>query len=278
MIPIPSTPTISIQSSEHRPSAPASPAKESPAASASGFNPFPISRDQVVALVRAQRLPDTPEVERAWAYYTKWQGAWQPGHAKPTPEERKQIEAFTNELLGHLGELAESEHFHPFDITPGFYTTLQIGSPEYKAHSQTPGTQMLKALALMGLCEHELDIPLGSQIAVPLLPRLMGRTPLDPAPYLLYARFSIDANQKESAWQSLKLGLYMEPNITQTDLEFATWVGATCVRNQWEKVQSMIRELAPTSKIADDVIEKARPWYEAKEFKTQIVPPNPGSR
>lgn len=243
-----------------------------------GFNPFAIGRDRLLHLIQAQSLPDTQELAKARAYYQKWQGAWTKGHTKPSTEERGQIEAFTNQLLSQLPALAESEHLRPYDIAPNFYETTKLGTPEYKAHSQTPGTQTLKALALMGLCEHELDIPLGSQIAIPLLPRLMGRTPFDSEVFLLYSRFSLDANQNTSAWQALTVGMYLDPNPSRANLEFAAFVGFCCVKDQWVRVQAMIRELAPTPDLANEVIAKFRPWYEGNNAKAVIVPPAPDSK
>ena len=270
--------TRSLPVPKQDPSAPPATILSPPASAPSGFNPFAIGRDRLIPLVQAQSLPDTPELEKARAYYQKWQGAWIKGHTKPSPEERDQIEAFTNKLLSQLPALAESEHLRPYDIAPNFYETTKLGTPEYKAHSQTPGTQTLKALALMGLCEHELDIPLGSQIAIPLLPRLMGRTPFDSEVLLIYSRFSLDANQNTSAWQSLTVGMYLDPSPSRANLEFAAFVGFRCVKDQWVRVQAMIRELAPTSDIANEVIAKFRPWYEGNNAKSVIVPAAPASK
>ena len=265
---VPATPSITPQQSS-----PATPATAAQAATVS-FNPFPVGRTQLILLAQAQTISNTPELDRAFEYYKKWQGAWQKGHPKPSAEELGQIEAFTNELLNKLPALAKTEGLKPYDIAPDFYATTKIGSPKFIAHSQTLGTQTLKALALMGLCEHELDIPLGGQIAIPLLPRLMGRTPFDPEVFLLYSRFSLDAGQNQSAWQSLLAGIYLEPNPSRENLEYTAFAGLICVKDQWARVQAMIRELAPTPELANEVIQEWKPRYEGNNAKTVIVPPS----
>jgi len=224
----------------------------------SGLNPLPVGRIQLAAASKAQEIPNSTTLDKAWAYYQKWQGAWRPDHVKPTPTEKREVLDFTSELLAQLVPLATSEKLGKQSIDANRLQRMVIvGSPEFCEALQSQGTQTLKSLVLMGLAQHELDIADGAKIAHPLLIKLLARTPLDPDLYLLYARLSIDAQQKEAAWNAVRTGIFMRSTPSDNDLEFAAFIGSQAVKDQWPTVQVMLREVATDQYQAERVIHKA---------------------
>jgi hypothetical protein len=211
----------------------------------SGLNPLPISRDQLTVAVRAQERPNTKVLQQAWNYYQQWQGTWQPNHVKPTPAEKKEVESFTENLLQKLPVLASAEKLGQQSVDlDRFKDSIKVGSQDFKSCTQTEGTQTLKALVLMGLTEHELDIPDGVKIAHPLLMKLLARTPIDPDLYSLYARLSLDARQNPAAWQAVRIATFLRPDPTDSDLEFLCFVGSIAAKDQRPAIKLMLREVA----------------------------------
>lgn len=236
----------------------------------SGLNPLPISREKLTAAVQAQALPESKVLRQAWDYYKQWHGAWQPNHAKPTPAEKKEVESFTETLLRQLVALAASEKLGQQSVDlDRFQKCIQVGSPEFKECAQTEGTQTLKALVLMGLTEHELDMPDGVKIAQPLLMKLLARTPMDPDLYSLYARLSLDARQNPAAWQSVRMATFLRPEPTDSDLEFLCFIGSISAKDQWPAIQTMLREVTKDTAQIDRVVarvgvlftDKAKPTF-----------------
>jgi hypothetical protein len=211
----------------------------------SGLNPLPISREQLTMAVRAQELPNTKVLQQAWNYYQKWQGTWQTNHVKPTLAEKKEVESFTEVLLQKLPVLAAAEKLGQQSVDlDRFRNSIKVGSQEFKSCAQTEGTQTLKALVLMGLTEHELDIPDGVKIAHPLLMKLLARTPIDPDLYSLYARLSLDARQNPAAWQAVRMATFLRPDQADSDLEFLCFIGSIAAKDQWPAIKLMLREVA----------------------------------
>ncbi len=238
----------------------------------SGLNPVPMSREVLAAASKAQEVPQSPILQQAWAHYMKWQGAWKPRHQKPTAAEREEIVALTTSLLAQLPQLAESEKLGSKSADPlRDEKMMVIGSPEFNAVRQTPGTQTLKALLLMGFAEHELDIAQGAQIAYPLLIKLIGRTPLDSDLYFLYARLSVDAQEPKAAWQAIRMGAYFRADLTDEDFDFIGFVGASVAKDQWDKIQKMLRYLAADDAQANKAIARVEPLY-SEQAKFQVIP------
>lgn len=228
----------------------------------SGLNPLPVSRTQLAAASKAQTIPNSKTLDNAWAYYQKWQGAWRPNHVKPTASERQDVLDFTSSLLAQLVSLAASEKLGKQSIDgERLKKIVMIGSPEFQETLQSPGTQTLKSLLLMGFTQHELDIADGVKIAHPLLIKLLARTPLDPDLYLLYARLSIDAQQKQAAWHAARTGVFMRPDPSDNDLEFVAFIGSQAAKEDWPKIQVMLKEIAIDNGQADRVIKKATPLF-----------------
>ncbi len=224
----------------------------------SGLNPLPVGRAQLASASKAQEVPNSATLDKAWAYYQKWQGAWRPDHVKPTMTEKQEVLDFTSKLLAQLVPLATSEKLGKQSIDANRLQSMVIvGSPEFREALQSEGTQTLKSLVLMGLAQHELDIADGVKIAHPLLMKLLTRTPLDPDLYLLYARLSIDAQQKQAAWHAVRTGIFMRSTPSDNDLEFAAFIGSQVVKEQWPTIQVMLREVATDQNQADRVIKKA---------------------
>ncbi len=247
--------------------------------SVSGLNPAPIERALLAAASKAQEIPNSAALEKAWAYYGKWQGAWQAGHAKPTGQDREEVIAYTDSLLKPLKKLAETEKLGKSSLDfDRLKKAAQVGSPEFNASRQNENTQALKALAIMGLTEHELDIrhpdPVrnGVKMAYLVLEKLEPRTPLDPDIYFFMARIALDAQQNEFAWTAARLGAYMKAEPEDHDLEFVCFIGAAAAGEQWPAIQKMIREVAGDAAQADRVLAKAAPFFSGK-IKFQNVPP-----
>jgi len=197
----------------------------------SGLNPLPVGRTQLAAASKAQTIPNSKTLDNAWAYYQKWQGAWRPNHVKPTAAEKQEVLDFTSSLLAQLESLAASEKLGKQSIDgERLKKMVVVGSPEFREALQSQGTQTLKSLLLMGFAQHELDIADGVKIAQPLLIKLLARTPLDPDLYLLYARLSIDAQQKQAAWHAARTGIFMRPDPSDNDLESSPSLGHRLLR------------------------------------------------
>ncbi len=239
---------------------------------ASGLNPLPIAREQLIAATKAQEIPNTETLSRAWALYAKWQGSWRPDHAKPSAAERQEILTFTSSLLEKLPSLAASENLGKQSLDAKTLKSMVIvGSPEFRAALQSEGTQTLKSLVLMGLTQHEIDTPDGVKIAHPLLIKLLQRTPLDPDLYFLYARLSIDAQQKAAAWHAARTAIFMRSTPTDNDLEFLAFIGSAAAKEQWPAIQLMLKEVATNHSQADRVIQKAAILFTDKA-KSRFTP------
>jgi len=228
----------------------------------SGLNPLPVGRTQLAAASKAQTIPNSKTLDNAWAYYQKWQGAWRPNHVKPTAAEKQEVLDFTSSLLAQLESLAASEKLGKQSIDgERLKKMVVVGSPEFREALQSQGTQTLKSLLLMGFAQHELDIADGVKIAQPLLIKLLARTPLDPDLYLLYARLSIDAQQKQAAWHAARTGIFMRPDPSDNDLEFVAFIGSQAAKDQWPIIQVMLKEVALDNDQAERVIKKATQLY-----------------
>jgi hypothetical protein len=228
----------------------------------SGLNPLPVSRTQLAAASKAQTIPNSKTLDNAWAYYQKWQGAWRPNHVKPTASEKQDVLDFTSTLLAQLDSLAASEKLGKQSVDgERLKKMVVVGSPEFREALQSTGTQTLKSLLLMGFAQHELDFPDGVKIAQPLLIKLLARTPLDPDLYLLYARLSIDAQQKQAAWHAARTGIFMRPDPSDNDLEFVAFIGSQAAKDQWPTIQVMLKEVAIDNGQAERVIKKATPLF-----------------
>jgi hypothetical protein len=218
---------------------------------------LPASRDAVRAAARADALPDSADLARAQALYSRWIGAWLPSHAKPTSEDRREVETFTASLQSRLPALSEQARLDQPNLDADTFTRiLVIGSPDFEAHRQTTDTQSIKALALMGLVEHELDIKEGARIAMALLPKLSQRTPLDADIEMFYAKLALDARRGPEAWRAARTGLLLKAAPSDIDLDFAGYVGAAVDKSQWPQVQEMLRAVATSPAQADAAISR----------------------
>lgn len=238
----------------------------------SNLNPLPANRAELIAASKAQEIPSSQLLDRAWAFYKKWQGAWRPDHTKPTAAERQEILDFTSSLLEKLPSLAKSEITGTEDIDEKrLKAILVVGSPEFRSIIQSEGTQILKSLVLMGLTQHELDIPDGVKVAQPVLIKLLQRTPLDPDLHFLYARLAIDAQQKPAAWHAARAAIFMRSEPTDNDLEFVAFIGSQAAKEQWPTIQVMLKEVAVDQNQAERVIQKAGILFTDKA-KSRFIP------
>lgn len=218
---------------------------------------LPGGRGAVAAASNADALPDSADLARARSLYAKWFGAWLPQHAKPTPDDRGEVQAFTAALQARLPALSEQEHLGRASVDePTFLRILVIGSPAFLAARQTPGTQSLKALAIMGLVEHELDIQGGAAIAFSLLPALSQRTPLDADVEMFYARLALDSKMHPAAWRAVRTGLLLRGAPSDGDLDFACFVGSVVAKAQWPEIQAMVRTVASSEPQSDAAIAR----------------------
>lgn len=218
---------------------------------------LPGGRAVAAAASTADELPDTVELARAWSFYTAWKGAWMPGHAKPTPEERSAVSAFTGSLQARLPVLSEQERLNrPALDDAAFARVVVVGSPEFQSARQTSGTQALKALAIMGLVEHELDMPEGAPIAFALLQQLSQRTPLDRDISMFHARLALDARRFPEAWRAVRQGLLLTARPSDGDLDFVCFVGSQSAKTQWPEIQAMLRAVARSDAQADAAIAR----------------------
>jgi hypothetical protein len=220
------------------------------------LNPFPgVSRKLLVKASKSQELASNETLDRAWAYYTKFRGAWMPKASKPDPQDIQQFEIFAAKQKaislpawiikpsGNANERVRKLVLNPED-------------PSFEAFKQTKETQAVKALCLVLMTEHELDRPNAAPKAAHYLHLLLDQTPFDPGARMLFAKMAVDAKDFNFAWYNVRIGIYLTPEPNKNDLEFMCFVGSFAVKSQWGSIQSAIRELAPNPELAKQVIEK----------------------
>ncbi len=228
------------------------------------LNPFPgVSREMLIKASKSQDHKSSLNLDRAWAYYRKYLGAWMPKAPKPDPVEIQLFDAFATE-----------QKALPL---PSWVTSPSVGSgervrklvlnsddPSFIAFKQTEETQALKALCLVLMTEHELDRPNTASKAAKYLYLLLEQTPFDPSARMLFAKMAVDAKDFNFAWYNVRIGAYLTPELNSNDLEFMCFIGGFAAKNQWSSIQSAIRKLAPSPEIAQQVIDKQAILYTDK--------------
>lgn len=220
------------------------------------LNPFPgVSRAKLLEASRAQEAGPNDALDRAWSFYGEFLGSWIPNAPKPKESSIKAFDEFSASV--------KAQPLPSWIVNPSGdastrirKVTLQIEDPGFKDLCQTTETQRVKTLCLVLMTEHELDRPGGGRTAAGDLYLLTERTPLDPDARLLFAKIALDAKDLELAWYNARLGIFLSPQPSRSDLEFFCFVGAIAARDQWESIQSVVRERAETPQIAADVIAK----------------------
>ena len=237
---------------------------------------YPFGSDdllQVRAIVKAEGMPDAPELVEAWRLYGAIQGSWQPGAQKPTPETIAQLD----KLKGKLEALKVPAWFTNVMQSPNSVQARladKIGDVNFMAQRETAGYQMLKALAIVYLTEHELDREGAADKAGMFLTVLSITHPWDWQVHALYARLLIDASQSEPGWHTAILSIFLNPEPSVEDLRFLAFIGSVTAISPWTEIQEVIRQASPNSKIAEQAIADSAKLFNGSTKKTFIPPKN----
>jgi hypothetical protein len=239
---------------------------------ASDLYPFKGSDlNSVRAVAKAESSAVTPELAEAWKIYRAVQGSWAPGREKP--------DAATIRRLADLRQRLEAMPKPQWLVLPSGPSGVRVikmadavGDDVFKEQRSTPEYQAQKALALVYLAGHELDRPGDSNAAGKLLSILVSTHPWDWEVHSLFSRLWVDSKQAEAAIASAANGLFLNPNPTQSDLEFFAFVGAVAAKDEWAQIKLAIRDAALTPEVADAVIQKASVLY-SDRAKSVNVPP-----
>lgn len=220
------------------------------------LNPFPgVSRALLVKASKSQDIGSNETLDRAWAYYGQFRGAWMPKAPKPDPQVIKKFESFAAEQKAL--PLPSWITNPPGNVSKGIRKlVMNTEDPSFKAFKQTKETQAVKALCLVLMTEHELDRPNAAAKAANYLYLLLEQTPFDPSARMLFAKMAADAKDFNFAWYNVRIGVYLTPEPSSNDLEFMCFIGSFVAKSQWGPIQSSIRALAPNPEVAKQVIEK----------------------
>lgn len=235
----------------------ASTSLQKPEPSKVSLRPFKeVSLEQLRAAVRAQEGPHSTPLVKAWEFYRKFQGSWQKGATKPSPDEIAAFDAFKAELE----KLPLPEWFRQLRTQAGktVYPDLVFDpkSPGFSVFRQTEETERIKALGIALLTEHELDRHGAAQNGAFTITCLMTRTVFDYELYAFYARFLADAKRPTQAMEAARMSLYLNPEPTRHDLNYTAFICLLSAKDGWNLIQSMIREAAVHPEDAEAVIKE----------------------
>jgi len=236
--------------------------------------PFPgYDLGLVRAKTRAEAAPPGADLAQAWRLYAQIQGTWMPGAPKPKPE----AVAALDQLRAKLEAMPVPAWFAAA-LDPGHTVQTgladRIGDEVFVQQRATPEYQALKALALVYLTGHELDRRGAAELAGRYLVALTTTHPWDWEVHGLYARFLVDAQHNDPAWEEAKLSVFLNPEPSLEQLKQFAFVGGIAAREQWPEIKEAIRQAATDSRTAELAIQQADDLF-AGSTSVNVVQPRP---
>jgi hypothetical protein len=225
--------------------------------------PFPgYDLDLVRAKTRAESGSDSGDLAESWRLYRAVQGSWMPKAPKPEAQTLAQLDALKVKLeaIPLPSWFADALRAPPvvrIDLAE------RIGDPTFERQRASPEYQALKALAIVHLCEHELDRPGAAQEAGRYLSALAITHPWDWQVHGLFSRFLIDAQEYGPAWNEANLGLFLNPGPNLHDLKFYTFVGSITAKQEWTKIMVAVRESVKDDGLAETAIRESEVLFSA---------------
>ena len=228
------------------------------------FGDAPLSDIRQIASAEASAFPLAPTLMQAWSLYLKVQGNWLPGHARPTRDTVAEIDALKARLLAVPSPSWFTETLTSAKGEQETKMSDTVGDAVFVAQAADPGYQRMKALALLYLCEHELNRPGSANNAGRTLTALLLSHPWDWEVQALYSRLLLDAKMNTAAFACATQSIYLNPKPSLADLEYFAFIGCAVAKDQWPAIQDAIRAAAPDAATAERAIADMQKIYSAK--------------
>lgn len=232
-----------------------------------------VSLETLRTAVRAQEAPYTTSLTKAWAFYKKFQGSWNPKAPKPAPGDLAAFDAFKAEQeklpLPDWFIQLQKQAGKPVPVAMNF----DPSSPDFSRFRQNEETQHIKTLGIIYLTEHELDRKGAADKGATTLSMLITRTYFDYELHALFARFLVDAMVTTNAMEEARLSIYFNPAPTRHDLEFAAFIILHGTGKEgWGPIQTILREAASKPEDAEAVIQEWGPKLQKGDLKFINLP------
>ena len=225
----------------------------------------------VRAKTKAEWCPDSMELREAWHLYGELKGAWDPGAPKPQEKNIAQLD----QLKSKLEALPKPQWFIEAleSPLPGKVQFAEmIGDQVFEQQKSTPEYQVLKALAIIYLTEHELDRKEAALNAHKYLTAFAITHPWDWEVAGLYSRLLIDEQLNGPAWEAAKQSLFLNPEPSLEELKFFAFIGSITAKEKWPEIRVAIRQATTDVKMAEQAIVESGYLY-SKYTKLNVVVP-----
>jgi len=235
---------------------------------------YPFPGDDLTAVrlkSKAECSPELKELVEAWGLYREFQGSWMPGAAKPQERSIARLDQLKAKLEAIPNPVWFSEVMNS-PQTGQSQLAEKIGDKNFEIQRATPEYQMLKALAIIYLTEHELDREGSAQTAGKFLTALSITHPWDWQLHGLYSRLLVDARLNLPAWQAARQSIFLNPDPTLEDLKFFAFIGSIAAKDSWPQIQDAIRQATTDDRMAGKAILESEKLF-SNDTSISIVQP-----